>query len=54
MNDNEKALEEILENETGAENTLANDKKRVDKAKAVEMRNRAMESMRLTQKKEAG
>jgi len=54
MNDVEKALEEILENETGAENTLANDKKRVDNAKAVEMRNKAMESMRSTQKKEAG
>lgn len=51
MNDVEKALEEILEKEADAENTLATDKKRVDNAKAVEMRNRAMESMRTTQKR---
>ena len=51
MNDVEKALEEILEKEADAENTLATGKKRVDNAKAVEMRNRAMESMRTTQKR---
>ena len=54
MNDVEKALEEILEKEADAENTLATGKKRVDNAKAVEMRNRAMESMRTTQKRNQG
>ncbi|KAK2547246.1 hypothetical protein P5673_032911 [Acropora cervicornis] len=54
MNDFEKALEETLEKEADAENTLATDKKRVDNAKAVEMRNRAMESMRTTQKRNQG
>ena len=54
MNDVEKALEEILEKEAVAENTLATAKKRVDNAKAVEMRNRAMESMRTTQKRNQG
>ena len=54
MNDVEKALEEILEREADAENTLETDKKRVDNAKAVEMRNRAMESMRSTQKRKQG
>ena len=45
MNDVEKALEEILEKEADAENTLAT---------AVEMRNRAMESMHTTQKRNQG
>ena len=54
MNYVEKALEEIPEKEADAENTLATDKKRVDNAKAVEMRNRAMESMRTTQKRNQG
>ncbi|XP_029209096.1 uncharacterized protein LOC114972841 [Acropora millepora] len=54
MNDVEKALEEILEKEAAAENTLPTDKKRVDNVKAVEMRNRAMESMRTTQKSNQG
>lgn len=54
MNDVEKALEEILEKDADAENTLATDKKGVDNAKAVEMRNRAMESMRSTQKRKQG
>ena len=40
--------------EADAENTLATDKKRVDNVKAVEMRNRAMESMRTTQKRNQG
>ena len=54
INDVEKALEEILEKEADAENTLPTDKKRVDNVKAVEMRNRAMESMRTTQKRNQG
>ncbi|KAK2562547.1 hypothetical protein P5673_014226 [Acropora cervicornis] len=54
MNDVEKTLEEILDKEADAENTLATDKKRVDNVKAVEMRNRAMESMRTTQKRNQG
>lgn len=55
MNNVERALEEILENkEADAENTLATDRKRVDNVKAVEMRNRAMESMRSTQKRKQG
>lgn len=54
MNDVEKALEEILEKEADAESTLATDKKRVENVKAVEMRNRAMESMRSTQKRKQG
>ena len=48
MNDVEKAFEEIPEKEIDAENNLANDKKRVNNAKAIEIRNRAMESMRST------
>ena len=51
MNDVEKALEEILEEEAVAESTLVTDKKRVENVKSVEMRNRAMESMRSTQKR---
>ena len=47
-------MEEILEKEADAENTLATDRKRVDNVKAVEMRNRAMESMRSTQKRKQG
>ena len=54
MNDVEKALEEILEKEADAENSLEVDKKKEDSAKAVEMRNRAMESMRSTQKRKDG
>ena len=54
MNDVGKTLEEILQKEADAENTLATDKKRVDNVKAVEMRNRAMESMRTTQKRNQG
>ena len=51
MTDVEKALEEILEKEADAENTKEIDKKKADNAKAVEMQNRAMESMRSTQKR---
>ena len=54
MNDVEKALEEILEKEADAESTLVTDKERVENVKAVEMRNRAMESMRSTQKRKQG
>ena len=54
MNDVERALEEILEKEADAENTLATDRKRVDNVKVVEMRSRAMESMRSTQKRKQG
>ena len=54
MNNVEKTLEEILEKEADAENNLATDKKRVDNAKAVEMRNRAMGTMRSTKKRKQG
>ena len=54
MSDVEKALEEILEKEADAKNSLEVDKKIKNNAKAVEMRNRAMESMRSTQKKGGG
>ena len=48
----EKALEEIAEKEVAAEDTVENDKKKVDNAKAVEMRNRALESLGKTQKRQ--
>ena len=48
----EKALEEIAEKEAVAEDTVQNDKKKVDNAKAVEMRNRALESLSGTQKRQ--
>ena len=51
MSDVEKALEEILEKEADADNTKEIEKKKADNAKAVEMRNRAMESMRSTLKR---
>ncbi|KAK2563382.1 hypothetical protein P5673_013078 [Acropora cervicornis] len=54
MRDVEKALEEILEKEADAENTLQIDKKKEDNAKAVGMQNRAMESMRSIQKRKEG
>ena len=54
MSDVEKALEEILGKETDTENTLQIDKRKEDNAKAVEMRNRAMESMRSTKKRKEG
>ena len=40
----EKALEAIAEKEVAAEDTVENDKKKFDNAKAVEMRNRALET----------
>ena len=48
----EKAPEEIGEKETAAEETVENDKKKVDNAKAVEMRNRALESLGVSQKRQ--
>ena len=51
MSDVEKALEEIMEKESDAENTAESNKKKADHAKAVEMRKRAMESIRSTQKR---
>lgn len=54
MSDVEKALEEILEKEADANNTMENKKKKADNVKAVEMRNRAMESMRSTLKRKEG
>ena len=50
----EKALEEIAEREAAAEDTVENDKKKADNAKAAEMRNRALESLSGTQKRVNG
>ena len=50
MNDVEKALEEIVEKEAVAEETAQNDKKKVDCAKAAEMRYRALENLGGTKK----
>ena len=50
MSDVEKALEEILEKEAVAEETAQNDKKKVDCAKAAEMRYRALENLGGTKK----
>ena len=47
----EKALEEIGEKEVAAEDTVEDDKKIVDNTKAVEMRNRALESLGKTKKR---
>ena len=44
MSEVEKALEEIAE-EVAAEDTVENDKKKVENSKAVEMKNRALESL---------
>ncbi|CAH3123504.1 unnamed protein product, partial [Porites lobata] len=52
LSDVEKALEEIAEKEVAAEDTVENDKKKLDNAKAVEMRNRALESLGKTQKRQ--
>ena len=48
----EKALEEIAEKEAAVEETTQNDKKKVDSAKAAEMRNRALENLGGTQKRQ--
>ena len=52
MSEMEKALEEIAEKEVAAGDTVENDKKKVDNAKAVEMRNIALESLGKTQKRQ--
>ena len=49
--DIEKALEEIVEKEVVVEETAQNDKKKVDSAKAAEMRYRALENLGGTQKR---
>lgn len=55
LNEVERALEEIVEKETLAESETASNstKKKADNAKGTEMRNRAMENMRSTQKRNA-
>ena len=45
LSDVEKALEEIVEREAVVEETAQNDKKKVDNAKAAEMRYRALENL---------
>lgn len=52
FSDVEKALEEIVEKEAEVEETAQNDKKKVDSAKAAEMRNRALEDLGWTQKRQ--
>ena len=52
LSDMEKALEEIAEKEAAAEDTVESDKKKADNAKAVEMRNRALENLGGTQKRQ--
>ena len=52
LSEMERALEEIAEREAAAEDTLENDKKKADNAKAAEMRNRALESLSGTQKRQ--
>ncbi|KAM7438565.1 hypothetical protein ABFA07_011945 [Porites harrisoni] len=51
MSDVEKALEEITEKESDAENTVESNQKKADHAKAVEMRKRAMERIRSRKRK---
>ena len=48
----EKALEEIAEKEAAAEGTIENEKRTADNAKAAQMRNRALESLSGTQKRQ--
>jgi len=45
-------MEEIAEKEAAAEDTVENDKQKVDNANAVEMRNRGLESLGGTQKRQ--
>ena len=52
LSDVEKALEEIAEKEAVVEETTQNDKKKVDSAKAEEMRSRALENLGGTQKRQ--
>ena len=51
MSDVEKALEEITEKESDAENTVESNQKKADHAKAVEMRKRAMARIRSRKRK---
>ena len=48
----EKAPEEIAEKEAAAEGTIENEEKKADNAKAAQMRNRALESLSGTQKRQ--
>ena len=48
LSDVEKALEDIVEKEAVVEETAKNDKKKVDSAKAAEMRYRTLENLRRT------
>ena len=52
LSDVEKACEEIVEKEAEIEETAQNDKKKVDSAKAAEMRNRALGNLGGTQKRQ--
>ena len=52
LSDVEKALEEIAEKEAVVEETTQNDKKKVDSAKAEEMRSRTLENLGGTQKRQ--
>ena len=52
LSDVEKTLEEIAEKEAVVEETTENDKKKVDSAKATEMRNRALENLGGIQKRQ--
>ena len=54
MSDVEKALEEIMEKESDAENTVESNKKKADHAKPVEMQKREMESICSIQKRKRG
>ena len=50
----EKTLEEIAEKEAEAEDTVENEKRTADNAKAAEMRNRALESLNTEQGRPGG
>ena len=52
LSDVEKVLEEIAEKEAVVEETTQNHKKKVDSAKAAEMRNRALENLGGIQKRQ--
>ena len=52
LSDVEKALEEILEKEAVVEETMQNDKKNINNAKAAEIRYRALENLGETQKRQ--
>ena len=52
LSDVKKALEEIVEKEAVVEETALNDKKKIDSAKAAEMRYRALENLGGSQKRQ--